>query len=58
MGNTSARQELEEKAREVVREAVGQFSWCSYGLDEVEDADPEWQGDLALHIVKALFGGK
>ena len=56
MGNTSAHQELKEKAQVTVRQAISRFRWSNYGLDEVEDADPEWKGDLALHITEAVFG--
>ena len=59
MANTTPRQEMLEKAQEVVMSAISDFRFSNYGLDivEDEDTDTEWIGDLAADIAEALFGG-
>ncbi len=40
---------------ETIKAAILAFSWWNYGLDEVDEADPEYAGALAAEIVNALI---
>lgn len=42
--------------KQAIKEAILSFDWSDYGLDEVEDADPEYAEHLAGHILSEAGG--
>ncbi|MCZ7413102.1 hypothetical protein [Streptomyces sp. WMMC897] len=53
-GETESAAVMEPDAYSLIVAAVRGFDFAGYGLDEVEDADGEWIGDLASAIAGAL----
>lgn len=44
----------EDELVKTARQAILDFDWSDYGLDEVSDADPEYADHLAKAVVDAI----
>lgn len=44
------------RLQELVRERLVRFDWSNYGLDLMDDAEPDWADDLAGRLVAEIFG--
>jgi hypothetical protein len=45
-----------DRLQALVRERLIRFDWSNYGLDLMEDAEPDWADDLAGRLVAEIFG--
>lgn len=45
-----------DRIQALVRKRLIRFDWSNYGLDLMEDAEPDWADDLAGRLVAEIFG--